>query len=81
MSGEKEEQEEQESILGSQCQEALLSVRLVVVDTYQAGWRTLIGSDQSRYCALIGWCIATPALLCHENMKEAFLAFCYVFMA
>ena len=34
MSGEKEEQE---SILGSQCQEALLSVRLVVVDTYQAG--------------------------------------------
>ena len=76
MSGEKEEQEEQESILGSQCQEALLSVRLVVVDTYQAGWRTLIGSDPSRYCALIGWDIATPALLCHKDIREA-----YVFMA
>ena len=68
MSGEKEEQEEQESILGSQCQEALLSVRLVVVDTYQAGWRTLIGPDQSINLAFCYVFMAKLWLPCRERI-------------
>ena len=51
----------------------LLLRALRATSYYQAEWRSIIGPDSLRYCALIGWDhdVATPALLCHKDTVKA----------
>ena len=69
----------------------LLLRALRATSYYQAEWRSIIGPDSLRYCALIGWDhdVAMPDISYHRDTIQytqspllgAFLGFYCVFMA